>query len=124
MTIIAELTAYAAGGNRYFAYGHSGLGMRCIMYLSKFWGNVMRGWFRITAVFVLCIPVNAQAQNLTVNQWIDQFVDMSVLGAGSTSITSGSGEATGGITLRSLSIKGELKGQVTLSKQEFKLLSE
>jgi len=74
-------------------------------------------------LFVLVIPHAAQAETLTVSAWIDQFIDMCV-GAGSTSVTSGSGDANAGITLKSFSLGGELKGQISLNRQQFRLLSE
>jgi hypothetical protein len=74
-------------------------------------------------MLLIVAPTTTLAQNLTVSEWIDQFVDMCV-GGGSSTITSGSGDANVGITLRSLSISGEIKGQVSLSKQQFRLLSE
>jgi hypothetical protein len=58
---------------------------------------------------MLMAPASGKADDLTVTDWIDQFIDLCV-GAGSTSTVSGSGDAQVGITLKSLTSGGELKG--------------
>ncbi len=68
--------------------------------------------------------VGAKADELTVPGWIDLFIDLCV-GSGSSSNTTVSGSiADTGITLESLTLEGSLKGQVVLSRRQFKLLSD
>jgi hypothetical protein len=63
------------------------------------------------------------ADKLTVKEWVDTFVDLCV-GAGSTFIASGSGDVSAGLSLQTRTLSGEVKGQLLLSKSEYRLLSE
>lgn len=72
---------------------------------------------------LLLVTADAHAQRLSVQDWIDQFVDMCV-GSGSRGVTSGTADANGNVTLRTLSLSGELRGQVMVSRENYRLLTE
>ena len=79
---------------------------------------------RLAPLLLFLSIVGAKADELTVPRWIDLFIDLCV-GSGSSSNTTVSGSiADTGITLKSLTLEGGIKGQVVLSRQQFKLLSD
>jgi len=61
--------------------------------------------------------------NLTINQWLDTFIDACV-GGGSSATASGTVTASGEITLAKLTAGGKLEGSVTLENKNVRLLSE
>jgi len=65
----------------------------------------------------------AAAQNLTVQEWVYQFVS-SCVGGGSSDTASGEVGANGDISLRRLALSGTVKGQVLLTHKEARLLSD
>ena len=79
-------------------------------------------WFCL----ILSIPVTSNrtmAQNLTVQEWVDQFVSTCV-GSGSSDTASGSVDAGGDISLKKLTLSGTVTGQVQIAHQDAKLLTD
>ncbi|QOZ24063.1 hypothetical protein XH93_11090 [Bradyrhizobium sp. CCBAU 51753] len=65
----------------------------------------------------------AEAQNLTVQEWVDQFV-ASCVGSGSSDVASGLVDANGDISLKRLALSGTVKGQVHIEHKDARLLSD
>jgi hypothetical protein len=84
-------------------------------------------WVGLTySCLALAIPSNVQAQNLTVERWIDLFVSLCV-GSGSTTTVSGtirSDQNNGSLTLNDIGPDNQVAGAVTISKKDFRLLSD
>jgi hypothetical protein len=77
-------------------------------------------------LILLTMPIHtlqAEAQNLTVQEWVDQFV-ASCVGSGSSDLASGLVDANGDISLKRLALTGTVKGQVKLEHKDARLLSE
>ncbi|MBI4989377.1 MAG: hypothetical protein HZC23_11205 [Rhodocyclales bacterium] len=74
-------------------------------------------------VAILISPISYAQEKLSLNQWLDLFVD-SCVGAGSSSITSGTVDANGQIALKKLTASGSLAGQLVITKSNYKLLSD
>lgn len=83
--------------------------------------HLLLGAVMVSAYLALARP--ATAQNLTVQEWVDQFVS-SCVGSGSSETASGEVGANGDISLRRLTLSGTVKGQVQLTHKEARLLSE
>jgi hypothetical protein len=64
---------------------------------------------------------SARGAELSVSEWIDDFVGLCV-GSGSSTIASGTADGGVGITLKTFSLDGQLKGQIVLSKTQNRLL--
>jgi len=80
----------------------------------------MRIW--IIAI-VASMPTWLSAQNLTVQEWLDVYVELCV-GSGSSFVASGEVKGDGKMSLKTLSLNGSLEGSVVVSKSEYRLLSE
>jgi hypothetical protein len=77
------------------------------------------------ALLIFLSIVEAKADELTVPAWIDLYIDLCVGSGSSTSTTvSGSIDTDTGITLEKRTLDGSLKGEVVLSRQQFRLLSD
>lgn len=74
-------------------------------------------------MMLLATTSPASAQELTVDEWIDQFVALCV-GSGTSTIASGDVDAEAGITLKSLKLNGSLAGKVKLERKDYRLLTE
>lgn len=73
---------------------------------------------------VLSAPICASAQDsLSVDEWLNTFI-ASCVGSGSSYTASGTVDASGGISLKKLRVGAIVEGDVTLSKSEYRLLSE
>lgn len=83
----------------------------------------MRFVFFISALIPVVQIPRAEAQSLTVQEWVDQFV-ASCVGSGSTDVTSGQVDANGDISLKRLAVGGALKGQVQIERRSVRLLSD
>ena len=81
--------------------------------------------FSFVAVVVLVFTQpNAYAvENLTVQQWIDSFVDTCV-GSGSNSFVSGSLTGAGTVSLKKFLADGTLSGEVQATHETYRLLSD
>jgi hypothetical protein len=66
---------------------------------------------------------STMAQDLTVQEWVDQFVT-SCVGSGSSDTASGEVGANGDISLKRLALSGTVKGQVQIAHKEARLLTE
>ncbi|WFU71101.1 hypothetical protein [Bradyrhizobium sp. CB2312] len=67
--------------------------------------------------------IRAEAQNLTIQEWVDQFV-ASCVGSGSTDLASGLVDANGDISLKRFTLSGTVTGQVKLEHKSARLLTD
>jgi hypothetical protein len=74
-------------------------------------------------IFALVAGSPAQAQELSIREWIDLMVDGCVA-SGSTFTVDGKVDAQAGIALRKLGPHGTIAGQLTIKKSEYRLLQE
>jgi hypothetical protein len=65
----------------------------------------------------------ADAQTLTIQEWVDQFVATCV-GSGSSDTASGLVAANGDISLKKLTLSGNVAGQVVIQHKDARLLTE
>lgn len=75
------------------------------------------------AIFATAVPTASSAEELSVQEWVDQFVATCV-GSGSSDMASGEVGADGDISLKKLTLSGTVKGQVQITHKEARLLSD
>jgi hypothetical protein len=78
---------------------------------------------RLIFIILLVLCSGARAENLTLQEWLDLYVN-SCVGSGSSSVVSGSIGAGAELSLRKFSTSGNLTGELTLSRSSYRLLSE
>jgi hypothetical protein len=86
---------------------------------------VSRAYLLGVVVLSTCL-INAKptmAQELTVQEWVDQFVT-SCVGSGSSDVASGQVGANGDISLKRLTLSGTVKGDVQITHKEARLLTD
>jgi hypothetical protein len=69
-----------------------------------------------------CSSANG-AEDITLQEWLDMFVD-SCVGGGSSFFVSGGLDAAAGLSLKKLNAGGSIVGQVKVTKSTYRLLSE
>ena len=84
-----------------------------------------KGSLLIVTVFLwlLLNTMPTIAEELTVQEWVDQFV-ASCVGSGSSDLASGEVAANGEISLKKLALGGTVKGQVQITHKDARLLSD
>ena len=84
----------------------------------------MKNLLKLVFLFAVVLrSMGVAAQDLTVQEWLDLFID-SCVGGGSASFVSGSVDAGLGLSLKKFSANGSVSGQVTLERSSYRLLSE
>ena len=75
-------------------------------------------------LLVLMFVSNAcYAQSLDIDEWLELFIE-SCVGSGSSNIVSGTVDGEVGVSLRKFDVEGNLEGEVTIMRSEYRLLSE
>ena len=79
--------------------------------------------FKKIVLFMLISPCLCAEEDLSIQEWLDIFID-SCVGSGTSYIVSGSVDAGLGLSLKKFSASGNLEGKVKITKSSYRLLSE